>query len=81
MNLPCDAVIVLMVITCVSIYVISYCISYCIRTYKLLQVCNPVHVSYYIISASIYEHVLYMHAVVCLCGQVIVYILSGVTLM
>ena len=33
MNLPCDTVTVLMVITCVLIYVISYFI----HTYKLLQ--------------------------------------------
>ena len=32
MNLPCDAVTVLMVITCVLIYAIRYCI----RTYELL---------------------------------------------
>ena len=32
MNLPCDAVTVLMVITCVLIYAIRHCI----RTYKLL---------------------------------------------
>ena len=40
MNLPCDAVTVLMVITCVLIYIISYCI----RTYKLMQA--PVYVPY-----------------------------------
>ena len=45
MNLPCDAVTVLMVITCVLIYEISYLI----RTYKLLQ---PNTCIFYIISAS-----------------------------
>ena len=46
-NLPCDAVTVLMVITCVLIYAIKYCI----RSYKLLL---PSTYTFYIISASIY---------------------------
>ena len=37
MNLPCDTVTVLMVITCALIYVINYCI----RTYNY----NPVYLS------------------------------------
>ena len=41
MNLPCDAVTGLMVITCVLIYVTSYYI----RTYKLLQPMQLVHIS------------------------------------
>ena len=39
MNLPCDAVTVLMVITCVLIYEIKYCIV-------LMNYCYPVHVPF-----------------------------------
>ena len=55
-NLPCGAVTVLMVITCVLIYVIGYCIM-------LIHYWNAVHVSY-IISVSIHLNLLYTHAVV-----------------
>ena len=57
MNLPCDAVTVLMVIT----YVLIYAIGYCIRAYILLL---PNACIFYIISASIYQDVLYTHVVV-----------------
>ena len=57
MNLPCYTVTVLMVITCVLIYAIRYCI----RTYKLLI---PSTCTFYIISASIYQDLLYAYAVV-----------------
>ena len=73
MNLPCDAVTVLMVITCVSIYAIGYCIC----TYILL-----LPTTFYIISASIYRDILYTHAVVWFMQLTYcIYVYTGVTLM
>ena len=73
MNLPCDAVNVLMVITCALIHVISYFI----HTYKLLQ---PISFTY-VICASIYE-ALCAHAVVWLVQSIYcIYVYTDVTLM
>ena len=59
MNLTCDAsaITVLMVITCVLIYVISNCICF----YKLIATTHAAIVAtciFYMISVSIYEDVL-----------------------
>ena len=56
MNFPCDAITVLMVITCVLVYAIGNCIL----TNKLLQ---PSTCIFYIISGSIYLDTIYTHAV------------------
>ena len=53
-NLLYDAVTVLMAIT----YVLIYVVSYSIRTYKLLQ---PSTCIFYIISASIFIKMYYIH--------------------
>ena len=75
MNLPCDAVTVLMVITCALIYKIGYWLLPAFVLNKLLQ-----H-STCIISASIYQDILYTHVMVCLMQLIYcIYVYTGVTL-